>query len=408
MTVSSTTDRETFLCNGVTVDFDLPFRFFDNADIEASLVDNETFLITPLTLGVDFTLSGAGEPEYNGLPASSIHLLGDAPSSDFSLFVQRVMPMTQGTDIVNQGRFLPDLHEDVFDRLTMLVQQAALGPSRTIQVQPFDPIPGRLPGFVSRANKVFAFDENGDPIVSNMTLATLEQQPAIAQQYAEAAQSSAVSAGNSAGQAIAARDLAEKWAEEDEDVPVEPGKFSAKHWAAKAAQAAQWATQPIGVPIPVWTHLAGVEEPPTDNPSYRYIKLTASDSYNTGVLTSESVSGSAPLVQATAVINDAGSPVNGQTVRLINTERRVLRAGSSGTIQADALQNIVGEFHNWAQNGQGVLATGAFAQGVSRGAGGQTSGSPSYAANFDASRVARTADETRSKNIGADYFMRIR
>jgi hypothetical protein len=31
-----------------------------------------------------------------------------------------------------------------------------------------------------------------------------------------------------------ARDKAEQWAEEDEDVEVEAGKFSAKHWAAKS------------------------------------------------------------------------------------------------------------------------------------------------------------------------------
>src|SRR5690554_3672755 len=46
-----------------------------------------------------------------------------------------------------------------------------------------------------------------------------------------------------------------------------------------------WALQPIGVPFDIWTHLPGVELPPTDNPNYRYIKLTASDSYNAGVLT---------------------------------------------------------------------------------------------------------------------------
>src|SRR5690606_2518045 len=99
---------------------------------------------------------------------------------------------------------------------------------------------------------------------------------------------------------------------------------------------------PIGVPLPIWTHITGVDEPPTDNPAFRFIKLTASDSYNDGVLTSESVSGSAPLINATAVIDYSNSPLHGRTVRLINTERRVLRAGESGLPQDDALQNIVG------------------------------------------------------------------
>ena len=166
-----------------------------------------------------------------------------------------------------------------------------------------------------------------------------------------------------------------------------------------------WALQPIGVPFPIQTHITGVPVPPTDNPHYRYIKLTASDSYNTGVLTSESVSGSAPLVQATAVISDAGSPMNGQTVRMINTEGRVIRAGNSGTVLADAFQ---GHLHGagtrdvaWVNANSGVMTSSGYAGGtfnatifpyVSDGTNGTT----------------RTANETRVKSLGADYFMWIR
>lgn len=174
-----------------------------------------------------------------------------------------------------------------------------------------------------------------------------------------------------------------------------------------------WAMQPIGVPIPIQTHLTGVVTPPTDNPNYRYIKLTASDSYNTGVLTSESVSGSSPLVQATAVISDASSPMNGQTVRLINTERRFLRAGSSGVVEADAFQG-----HRFVtQIGGAVDVPGNWTFGlgtVLNGATGATwranmLGSLTSDAISDGTNgTPRTADETRVKSIGADYFMRIR
>jgi len=93
-----------------------------------------------------------------------------------------------------------------------------------------------------------------------------------------------------------------------------------------------WSQQPIGAMVPIWDNLSGVTPPPTDQ-GYRYIKLTAGDAYNAGVLTSESVSGSAPNINATAVISMPGSPLNGRTVRLINTERRFLRPGSSGTTE---------------------------------------------------------------------------
>lgn len=174
----------------------------------------------------------------------------------------------------------------------------------------------------------------------------------------------------------------------------------------------RWQIMPVGMAFAIWSHLAGVDIPPNDNPNYRYIKLTASDSYNDGVLTSESVSGSAPLVQATAVINDARSPMNGQAVRLINTEGRVIRAGNSGTVLADALQNITAQLTISSTNASGTAGSpsGAFQatanpDGVARN-GGTVVNNFNY--TFDASRVARTADETRVKSIGADYFMRIR
>lgn len=174
-----------------------------------------------------------------------------------------------------------------------------------------------------------------------------------------------------------------------------------------------WAAQPIGVPIPLQSNITGVTAPPTDQ-DYRYIKLTASDSYNTGVLTSESVSGSAPLVIATAVIDLSDSPLDGQTVQLINTERRALRAGSAGTVQNDQMQQITGD-----AGGSGpliALSTVTNSGAISLDTTGATttltlSGTTVPRANigFDSadSPDARAGNETRSKNIGVDYYMRI-
>lgn len=165
-----------------------------------------------------------------------------------------------------------------------------------------------------------------------------------------------------------------------------------------------WGLQPIGVPIPLLDNLVGTSAPPTDR-SYRYIKLTASDAYNSGVLTGQSVSGSAPLVVATADIDLADSPINGQTVNLINTERRFLRAGGAGTLQDSAFES-----HKHI----------AGLHGISSARYGQATGLPnmSLALDYDNSIDLRNStasnftstegtSETRPKNIGVTYFMRV-
>lgn len=155
-----------------------------------------------------------------------------------------------------------------------------------------------------------------------------------------------------------------------------------------------WMTKAVGEPFALRDDLAGVPLPPTNNDAYRYIKLTAADAYNTGVLTSESVSGSAPNVIATAVISLVGSPINGRTVNLLNTERRFIRAGSSGTVEADTfrahthgLSGNVPLLNVGGSEGDGPIAGNRAATGATNSTGGA---------------------ETRPKNQGASFYMRIK
>lgn len=175
----------------------------------------------------------------------------------------------------------------------------------------------------------------------------------------------------------------------------------------------RWQMLPLGVPFPIWSHITGVQLPPTNSTSYRYIKLTASDSYNAGVLTSESVSGSAPHVQATAVISDAASALNGRTVRLINTGRWLLRPGESGVVELDALQ---GHKHRLPSTypSQDFAIYGAIAgspQSFTHGDGtatayGHLTSTPTDSDGTNGS--PRVGNATRDKSVGADFYMRIR
>ena len=168
-----------------------------------------------------------------------------------------------------------------------------------------------------------------------------------------------------------------------------------------------WLYQPVGVPIAVFDNIAGVSQPPTTNSAYRYIKMTAADAYNTGVLTSESVTGSAPLVIATAVVSLSGSPINGKTVQLINTERRSLRAGNSGGVEADQGH---GHRHSPLSPAAAFISLSsaqswqlpAPASGIGQSA---TTGDP---VTDGTNGTPRIGNETRSKNIGVTYYMRVK
>lgn len=173
-----------------------------------------------------------------------------------------------------------------------------------------------------------------------------------------------------------------------------------------AAISDPWEVQPIGVPIPLFTHIPGVTEPPT-NKSYRYIKLTASDSYNAGVLTGESVSGSAPDVVATATISVAGSSLNGQSVSLINTMRRVLKSGAAGVLEADLLGPMTYSVYAPAGTTPSNLYYSGAATPVMAGTA-STPGSYVSQSGNGSKWIGNTGVETRVKSIGATYYMRVK
>lgn len=189
----------------------------------------------------------------------------------------------------------------------------------------------------------------------------------------------------------------------------------------QAVADAGWATFPIGVPLPIFSHITGISLPAKDQ-AYRYVLLTAgedgSGEYNEGILTSESVSGSSPEVSATAVISLSGSPINGQTIRLINSERRFLRAGLPGTLQdsANKQHNHTGSANSAGahthqtqfgtasnrQSGSGdwnnVAQTGSFGANTS------SAGAHTHTLTID----NQGESEARARNIGVDYIMRIK
>lgn len=228
-----------YAANGVATVYAIPFLLLDAADLQIALNG------APVTTG--FTLSGIGTP-------TSSCTFAAAPTGDL-LFLQ-VVPFQRLADYQINGDFLAQTVNRDFDRLWLAIKQLSRDNTRGLTVSLLEPegIPP-LPAKAARALKMLAFDANGDPITSNLTLAQLEQQPALALDAAQQAAASALAASNSkdaAGSSAASSansaTLSQKWAENPEDTPVTAGFFSAHHWANKAASVLLGAQRQI-IPI---------------------------------------------------------------------------------------------------------------------------------------------------------------
>ena len=191
MTVSSTTSTAQFDPNGITINFPFAFRFFAATDLKV-FWQKPDGTIQLLTLNSNYTVQGAGNNA-----GGSITTIG-TPLPNGLLVVSRIMVATQLTSFRNQGEFFAEIHEDAFDKLVMLVQQTIDSQGRGLTVPVADPLGINLvlPSATVRGGKVLGFDLSGQPIVSNLSLEQIEQQPALAMEAASQAEASAEAAGN--------------------------------------------------------------------------------------------------------------------------------------------------------------------------------------------------------------------
>lgn len=198
MTISASISKSgPYLCDGVVTSFEYQFKIFDASHLTVIKTDID---------GIESELSYAtGDYTVSGVGNSSGGTIDNVSSLDGEkITILRNVPLSQDTDIKNQAGFYPVILENSLDKLTMALQQVYEETTRSVKVNPSSTV---LP----------------DDLLASIYASEL----ASSQSAAAAAQSET----NSSNSELKAG----KWAEEAEDVEVEPGAYSALHHALKAA-----------------------------------------------------------------------------------------------------------------------------------------------------------------------------
>jgi predicted GH43/DUF377 family glycosyl hydrolase len=157
MTIETNVSKAQFIGSGSVGPFTFDFRFFSNGEIfviKTSTTGEETLF----SEGADYTLTGAGSH------AGGIVTLTVALAASEGLTVFRIVDLLQSTSIRNQGAFFPEIHENVFDKMLMMIQQINDKARRAIKlsesvpgdcVLPSSDRAGMIPGWNSSRELVY-------------------------------------------------------------------------------------------------------------------------------------------------------------------------------------------------------------------------------------------------------------
>lgn len=160
MTLSTTTVRATVLGSGSPGPFSYPFRILAATDLTVYKTDANG-ITTLLAYPSGYSVTGVGNAT-----GGTITLAADLASGE-SLAIVRAVPATQPTSFRTHGTFLPESHEDAFDRRTMVEQQITDGIGRSVRLAPHvDPSTVAVE-LVPETGKALVWGANG---LSNSTL----------------------------------------------------------------------------------------------------------------------------------------------------------------------------------------------------------------------------------------------
>lgn len=163
MSFDSLTNRVSYVGASNASVFPYTFLIQDQGDLRVLVTDGVT--LTLLTITTDYTVSGVAEDAGGSVilvNASQAWLSAGNLKTGYTLVLRRAPPLTQETDIRNQGAFFPEEHEEEFDKGRMIdqAQEEELGRSlklpENFTPSTFSPLlPVALPaGSVIRVNSL--------------------------------------------------------------------------------------------------------------------------------------------------------------------------------------------------------------------------------------------------------------
>ena len=157
MTVSSTTTKNSYSGDGSTTTFAYAFKIFADADLTV-ILRSAAGTETVQTLTTNYTVTNAGNASGGNVEFVT------APASGVTVVIRRNMAQTQSTDYTANDPFPAESHEDALDRLTFIAQQQQEEVDRSIKLSRTNTMTSTefTVGATDRANKILAFDGNGE------------------------------------------------------------------------------------------------------------------------------------------------------------------------------------------------------------------------------------------------------
>ena len=159
MTISSTTVKNSYSGDGSTTTFTYTFKIFQDSDIQV-IIRSANGTETIKTLTTHYTVTGAGVSSGGTVVFTS----GNIPTSTQTVVLRRNIPQTQAIDYIANDPFPAESHEEGLDRATMAIQQIQEEVTRSLKLSKTNTMTSTefTVGAADRANKILAFDTNGE------------------------------------------------------------------------------------------------------------------------------------------------------------------------------------------------------------------------------------------------------